>query len=118
MNKYLLLIPVILGLILLTEPALAEEAAEATTDVVLNDPLDGADIPTIIGRVIKVALGLSGTMALLMFIYGGFTWMTSGGSKDRIDKGRKTLLWAVIGLAVIFFAYVAVELVITALSGA
>ncbi|MBU0531216.1 MAG: hypothetical protein ABIG32_02930 [Candidatus Uhrbacteria bacterium] len=108
MKRYLLLFSMIVGFMIFAEPALAVE---------LTDPLGGADIPTIIGRVIRVALGLSGTLALLMFIYGGFTWMTSGGAKDKIEKGRNTLLWAVIGLAVIFFAYVAVELVITALSG-
>lgn len=109
MKALISIITIALAGLILAEPTLAAD---------LTDPLGHVDIPTIIGRIIKVALGLSGTMALLMFIYGGFTWMTSGGSKDRVDKGRKTLLWAVIGLAVIFFAYVAVELVITALSGA
>jgi hypothetical protein len=110
MTRYLFIIIscILLGLTL-AEPALAE-------DVILTNPLGSANLPTIIGRVIRVALGISGSLALLMFIYGGFVWMTSGGSKEKIEKGRKTLVWAVIGLAVIFFAYVAVELVITALA--
>ena len=46
-----------------------------------------------------------GSIALLMFIWGGIVWMTSQGEKARVEKGQKTLAWAVIGLAVIFVAY-------------
>ena len=84
--------------------------------VQLSDPLHGASVPVIIGRVIKVAVGLSGSAALLMFVYGGFIWMFSGGDKERITKGRKTLVWAAIGMVVIFAAYMAVELIILAIS--
>ena len=84
--------------------------------VTLVDPLGGGSIPEIIGRVISAALGLSGSAALLMFVYGGFLWMTSGGSKDRIDKGKKTLTWAIIGIVVIFAAYVLVDNIILAIT--
>jgi uncharacterized membrane protein YjfL (UPF0719 family) len=50
-----------------------------------------------------------------MFVYGGFTWLTSGGSAERIKKGKDILVWAVIGLVVIFASYTAVDFVLTAL---
>jgi len=84
--------------------------------VTLVDPLGGASIPGIIGRVISAALGLSGSAALLMFVYGGFLWLTSGGNKERVDKGKKTLIWAIIGIVVIFAAYVIVDNVILAVT--
>ena len=84
--------------------------------VVLDDPLGGVSIPVLIGRVISAGLGITGSLALLMFIYGGFIWMTSGGDKERVTKGRKTLTWAVIGLLVIFGAYIAVNTIITAIT--
>jgi hypothetical protein len=84
--------------------------------VVLENPLGTASIPTLIGRVISAGLGITGSLALLMFIYGGFIWMTSGGEKERITKGRKTLTWAVIGLVAIFGAYIAVNTIITAIT--
>ncbi|MFH1142499.1 MAG: pilin [Candidatus Uhrbacteria bacterium] len=84
--------------------------------VTLVDPLGEASIPVIIGRVISAALGLSGSAALLMFVYGGFLWLTSGGEKDRVDKGKKTLVWAIIGIVVIFAAYVIVDNLILAIT--
>ncbi len=90
--------------------------AEPTLAVSLSDPLGGVSVPVIIGRVVKGVLGISGSLALIMFIYGGIIWLTSGGSPERIKKGKNTLIWAVIGMAIIFSAYMAVDLVIRALS--
>jgi uncharacterized membrane protein YjfL (UPF0719 family) len=50
-------------------------------------------------------MGLVGSIALLMFIYGGFTWMTSGGSAEKVKKGREILMWSAIGLVIIFASY-------------
>jgi hypothetical protein len=85
--------------------------------VSLTNPLggEGDDAPSvnsIIGRVINAILGVIGSLALLMFVYGGITWMTSSGSPEKIKKGRDIIVWSVIGLAVIFFSYALVNLVI------
>ena len=69
-----------------------------------------------IGQIIKTVLGLVGALALVMFIYGGFLWMTSGGKPEQVKKGQDTLVWAVLGLALIFFSYVLVNFIITKLT--
>lgn len=72
----------------------------------LQNPLGGTtDIPTLIGKVIKTSLGVVGAIALLMFIFGGFLWMTAGGASDKVKKGRDILVWATLGLALIFSSY-------------
>ena len=78
----------------------------------LNNPLGQDDLKVIIGRIINYILGFSGTLALLMFIWGGFTWMTSGGAEAKIKSGKDTLIWATIGLVVIFSAYALVKTLI------
>lgn len=80
------------------------------------NPLGETDIRVIIGRVIKYALGIVGSLALLMFIYGGGLWLLSGGSSEKIEKGQKTILWATLGLGVIFASYALVNFVIKALT--
>ena len=40
-----------------------------------------------------------------MFVFGGLTWITSGGSPEKIQKGKTTMLWAIIGIAFIFSSY-------------
>jgi hypothetical protein len=65
----------------------------------------GNDPNKLIGYVINAILGLVGSLALVMFIYGGLTWMLAGGSREKVQKGKDVLLWATIGLIVIFASY-------------
>jgi uncharacterized membrane protein YjfL (UPF0719 family) len=50
-----------------------------------------------------------------MFIYGGFTWMLAAGSAEKVKKGRDIIIWAAIGLVIIFSAYAIVKMVFTGL---
>lgn len=80
--------------------------AHAETDgVSLVNPLGTSDVRVIIGYLIQGVLGLSGSIALVFFVWGGLIWLTSQGNADKIKQGRNTLTWATIGLAVIFSAY-------------
>jgi len=37
-----------------------------------------------------------------MFIWGGFQLLFSGGNPEKIQKGKDTLVWATLGLVIIF----------------
>jgi len=91
----------------------APSVASAATE--LMNPLPSNDLRIIIGNLVRAMLGLSGAVAFLMFVYGGFQWLTSGGSPDKIKAGKSTLTWAAIGLVVIFTSYTLVSTLITAL---
>ncbi len=79
----------------------------------LDNPLGSISSPQLlIGRVINSILGVVGSIALIMFIFGGLTWMTSGGSADKIKKGRDIIVWSAIGLVVIFASYGLVRVLI------
>ena len=97
-------------------PSVSFAADTSTTGVTLVNPLGSSDVRVIIGQVIKAFLGLSGSIALVMIIYGGFLWLTSNGNPEKIDKGRKVLVWAVIGLAVIFSAFTITNAIITGIA--
>jgi len=76
------------------------------TSVTLTNPLGDINTPqALIGKVINSILGVVGSLALLIFVYGGLIWMTSSGSPEKVKQGRDTLLWAAVGLVVIFSAY-------------
>jgi len=86
-------------------------ASASTTN--LDNPLGDVDtVQVLIGRIINSALGIIGSITLLMFVYGGFVWMTSSGSSDKIKKGKDIILWSAVGLAVIFSSYALVALII------
>ncbi|MFH1193694.1 MAG: pilin [bacterium] len=59
--------------------------------------------------------GITGSLALLFFIYGGFLFLTSGGSEQQVTKGKTILTQAVIGIIIIFGAFVAVKFIVSAL---
>jgi hypothetical protein len=76
-----------------------------TTVIPLFNPLGSdVDIPAFIGRGIRGVLGVIGAIALLMFVYGGVTWMTAGDS-ERVKNAQNIIKNSVIGLLLIFFSY-------------
>jgi len=95
-------------------------AGDATTPcpTCLDNPLCPSNKPNctspqiLIGTIINAVLGVVGSLALLMFIYGGLTWMTSGGSAEKVKKGRDIIIWSAIGLAIIFMSYGLVRYII------
>ncbi|MCK5510817.1 hypothetical protein KAI65_04745 [Candidatus Parcubacteria bacterium] len=95
-------------------------AADDVTDMVeLENPL-GDDIGSpnqLIGQIINGVLGIVGSLALVMFIYGGFVWMLAAGSNEKVQKGKDILVWATLGLVVIFSAYAVVKFVIEGIAG-
>ncbi len=98
-------------------PAFNDVANEASaqTNVKLDNPLGETNPAVITQKVITAILGLTGVLALLAFIAGGLMWMTSGGSPEKVKKGRDILVWAVLGLAIIFSSYTILKYVFDAL---
>jgi len=91
------------------------EIARAAEGVSLVNPLGTSDVRVILGYIIQAVLGLSGSIALIFFVWGGFLWLTSQGNPDKIKQGTKTLVWATIGLVVVFSAYTITNAVLKAI---
>ena len=69
-------------------------------------------------RVVRVALGVVGLIAILLVIFGGFKWMTSGGSEEKVDEAKKILYSGIIGLVIILSAYALSSFVLKTLTTA
>lgn len=74
-----------------------------------------ATVPVVIGRIVRAILSLVGLIALVMFVYGGLTWMTSAGNEERVAKAKRTLTWSAIGIIVTLGAATLVNFVLKAL---
>jgi len=74
-------------------------------------------IRQIIVNILTLALQIAGFLAILFVIYGGFRYMTSGGSEEGAEAGKKILTNAIIGLAVIILSYVILAVISNALAG-
>jgi hypothetical protein len=96
--------------------ALAETTEEPATETrpsglsIINPCATGSDLPQLdcvlltLGNIAQIILALTGSLALLMFVYGGFTMLTSGGSSDKVNQGKKILLSAVTGIVIVLLA--------------
>ena len=93
----------------LAQPAVAQYA--------LENPIGETDPNVIVANFIQVFLGVAATLALIFFIYGGYMWLISTGNNERIERGRKTLFWATMGLLIIFGSYAIVQAVFEGISG-
>src|SRR3989339_619311 len=80
--------------------------------------LSQEDPRIIVAKVIKIILSFLGILFLSLVIYGGFLWMIAGGSDQKQEKARKTLVSAVIGLVIVLSAYAITSFVITRLGAA
>jgi hypothetical protein len=69
-------------------------------------------VTQITGSIINLVMGFLGVVFLVLVIYGGFSWMTAGGNETKVKHGRDLVLWATIGLVVILFAFLVVNLII------
>ena len=74
--------------------------------------LTTADIKTVAGSIIQVFLGLLGLIALVIVLYAGFRWMTSGGNEEKIAQAKKILMAGVIGLIIILTSYIIVSFIL------
>ena len=72
------------------------------------------DVATIIGTVIKAALGLVGMIFLALMIYAGAYWMIARGDEAKVDKAKETIIAAIIGLVIVVGAYAITYFVVNA----
>ena len=50
-------------------------------------------------------------MSLVYLIWGGFNWIMSQGDKTKVQAARNRVIYAIIGLIVMFLAYVIINLI-------
>lgn len=93
------------------EKEVTPPTAIATNAKTLNKLTLDNSIPKLLGRIISVAMGILGSIALAMVVYGGLLMMLSAGNAERSKKGTQILIWAGLGVIVIFASYALVDLV-------
>ena len=60
---------------------------------------------------IEIALVAASVIFLFMLLAGGFSWISSGGDKEGIQKARLKLTYAIIGLVVTTLAFFIVNII-------
>lgn len=58
------------------------------------------DITTLIGNIVGIALFVAQGITVIFVLLGAFYYLTAYGNEERASQGKKTILWALIGLIV------------------
>lgn len=97
------------------DPSISDYGLKDITEVKVGQ---STELKSLIANVINIALGFLGVIAVAFIIYGGFKWMTAAGNEEQVTDARKLITQAVIGLVVIFAAYIIANFAIGALKDA
>ncbi len=96
------------------------QISEDDPDTTIGDVagLGEANLTEVIARIIRAVLGFLGVVAVVIILWGGFLWMTSGGAEDKVKNARKLIIMGIVGLAIVLAAYAIAAFVITSLVSA
>lgn len=76
--------------------------AEGATETVNN----------LVGTVINIFSVVVGIVAVIMIVWGGFKYITSGGDSGNITAAKNTILFAIVGLIIVAMAQIIVRFVL------
>ena len=78
---------------------------------------DEKSFNAILKRVINIISIIVGVVAVIMIIFGGFKYITSGGTAEKVTGAKNTILYGLIGLIIVALAQVIVRFVLREATG-
>jgi len=78
---------------------------EAGKDAGYSEATTETTFAEILGSVVQSVLSFIGIIFLSLMVYAGFLWMTARGEQDQIEKAKKIINAAIIGLIITVGAY-------------
>ncbi len=68
-------------------------------------------IDTLVSTALTILFVIAVILTLFFLIYGGISFITSGGDKEKVANARQKLTYAVIGLIIVFLSFFIVNLI-------
>ncbi len=96
-------------------PAFAQVSISNTLGATFG--LSTTSLYSTIINIVNALLAFTGLIALTFILYGGFLWMTSAGRVERIEKAKKIIISALIGLLIILLSFAIVRFVMMKIGG-
>ncbi len=93
-----------------TLPGPTAEQQEATKGE--GGKTGGYGVKVTIPFITNVSISFAGSFALISFIYGGLLYVVAYGDEGQIEKGKKIMIWAAVGLGVAMLSYALVATIL------
>jgi len=117
-SRTLVLVAFVLLVLFLPEIVSAQlTTGDVGLDFATATGLATTDIRVFVGRVINAFFALLGFIAVLLYVYAGYLWMTSTGDAAKVDQAKKVITNTTIGLVIMIMAYSITAFIIQALTG-
>ena len=71
----------------------------------LENPLKYDTIPELINGILGYLVIIAAPICALLILIGGFQLMTAAGNVEKVATGRKTIIYAAVGYAIILVSY-------------
>lgn len=71
----------------------------------------------LVSTIVNFLLFAVGALSVVMIMFGGLRYVLSGGNSSAVTAAKNTIMYAIIGLVVSFFAYAIVQFIMGALTG-
>jgi ribosome-associated translation inhibitor RaiA len=89
-----------------------ESGTAASTEQCKTGDATNSNINTKITHLINWLSAIIGIVAVIMIIFGGFKYITSGGNDTSVASAKKTILYALIGLVIVALSQLIVKFVL------
>jgi hypothetical protein len=83
----------------------------------IDNPLQFESIEALIGGIFNAILAVVGALALILLALGGIQYMSSGGDKIAVEQARGRITSAIVGLVIVFGAWLVINFVGSLLTG-
>jgi len=83
----------------------ANKTSADTIQVIVNNPIFTDDFDKLVGNILQWVLSVAGSVALIMLVVGGISYIVSSGDEQRITSSKKIIKWAILGLMLILVSY-------------
>ena len=77
----------------------------------------GDDVPQdlagdVFKNVVNILLFIIGAVSVIMLIYGGIRYTTSGGNANSVTAAKNTIMYSIVGLVIAILAFAVVQFVV------
>ncbi|MEI6596598.1 MAG: IPT/TIG domain-containing protein [bacterium] len=118
-KKLLLIICLAVALLTLANFAMASaDGLDVGLEAAAGTGLGATDPRIIAANIIRIILGFLGIIALGLIIFAGWLYMTAEGEEEKVEKAKKILTGAVIGLVICLASFAIASFILSKLLGA
>lgn len=88
-----------------------------TEDVAISGDIDKRPLGEVVLSMVNFFIGFLGFLAVIMFVYAGVLWVTSGGNDEQITKAKKIMTYAALGIIVVILSFSIVRFITSSAGG-